>query len=185
MRSIPFLFVGAAALLLAGCSGGLPTPTPTDSSASPGDDLARCLDGDWTLDVDHLAEQLDAAVDLPGIPVAEFAVDGDGSLAFDDDGEVDGDLDVRATGELDDGTPFDVPVDADFEGRWSPGDEPGTIAIEDWTYDAEAGSGGDIELPRPMDFTDLASIDADCSGDELVLSAGSVPLEVRWLREGR
>lgn len=191
MRTIPIVVLAAAGLVLAGCSTGAPTPSgttaaPDETGATGTGDLARCLDGDWDLDVDHLADQLAAVAGLSGVPVAELAVRGDGELEFDDDDddEVDGDLDLRVTGELEDGTPFDIAVDVDFEGDWAPGDEPGTISIERWDYDVDspAGTAG-VDLPRPMDFSDLPTIRADCSDDVLVLGAGEGPLEVRWLRD--
>ncbi len=183
MRSPHTLLAGGGLLLLAlaGCTS-TPFPTPTPTSQPTASDLASCLEGTWALDVDDLETQLADSVDVPGVPVAEFSVDGDGTIGFVADGDVSGTLQVRATGTLDDGTPFDVPLDADFAGRWAVGDLPDTITIEDWSYDAETTGAGGAELPRPMDFSDLPEIEADCSGDALVLSAGTVPLEVRWTR---
>lgn len=199
MRRSPLLLVGAAALVITGCSAGSPTtpvPTPTDANVSPapGGDVAACLDGDWDLDVQHLADQFDPQEDLPGVDVADFTIDGDGELSFDgrddddddDLDELDGDIDLRATGALDDGSRFDVPIEADFEAGWAVGDEPDTIVIQDWRYDVDDDSVLEgVPLPRPMDFSDASTIRADCSDDELVLSAESVPFEVRWIRDGR
>lgn len=200
MRNIPALLVGAVALVLTGCTAGSPTPVPTPNSTdaggsgAPSGDLATCLDGDWELDVQHLVDQFDPAVDVPGVPVDDFSVDGGGELSFDirdddddDDREdLDGDIDLRVTGSLEDGARFAVPIDAEFEAYWAVGDEPDTITIEQWRYDADDDSQLDgVPLPRPMDFSDSSSIRADCSGDELLLSTGSTRSEVRWIRDDR
>jgi len=184
LRSAPLLLGGVVLAALAGCTATTPTPTGSASpSASAADGLTTCLEGSWSLDVEHLSDTVAGLVDVPGIPMQDFAVAGDGTLDFSADGDVSGALDVRATGALDDGTAFDLPLGADFGGTWSVGQEPGTIAVDDWTYDIAEGSGVDgVELPRPMDFSNLPEIEAECSDDALTLSAGSVPVEVRWVR---
>lgn len=185
LRSARLLLGGLLLATVAGCTSMTPTPTTSAApSATAADDgIAECLEGSWSLDVDHLSDTVADFVDTPGVPLQDFAVEGEGTLDFSADGDVAGSLDVRATGSLDDGRAFDMPLGADFGGTWSVGEEPGTIALEDWTYDvAEGSSLNEVELPRPMDFSNMPEIDADCSDDELTLSAGRVPLEVRWVR---
>lgn len=175
----------AALLLLAGCTA--PTGDPVDEPA--GDDGAAetpCVVGTWQLDVPDYAAQSEAFVLGLGLPIEGFAMEGAGTITFTDDGLVATDIALTTTGTIVAGetsVPLDQTSAYSGSGDWSAGSTPDTIDLANWAQVPDGDAPADPEAPVPaIDYTDIPTVQAACSANELVLQGPDAPLSARWTR---
>lgn len=174
---------GAGLLVLAGCSAvDVPPATPSASSAPDGDDASGCLTGEWRLDTDDLADQLESLVAAVG--GSDVTVDGSQESTFGQQGELSMRADLTAGATID-GSPVTRSLSAAGAGNWQWVDSAQTIRISDWTWDepgdADALGEPDAQLPL-FDPSAAGDITVHCSADELSLEAAGSPVTARFER---
>lgn len=173
----------AALLLLAGCSTAAPTGSGGDVPPDPDD---PCVVGTWYLDVADYAAQSEAFLLETGVPISDFAMDGSGTITFTTDGLVATDIDLTTTGTLVAGDVV-VPVDQQSaytgSGDWSLGAEPDTIDLANWANVPDPDVAADPDAATPaIDYTDIPTVTAACSANDLTLQGPDAPLSAHWTR---
>jgi hypothetical protein len=186
MRTISAFPVGAITLLLlAGCSAGAPS-----SSEDPGGDTvaeAPCIVGTWNLDVaDYEAQTLSYLVEL-GIPIVDYAMAGGGTITFTADGLVATDIDLTTSGTLvagDQRVPINQRSAYSGSGDWAAGADADSVDLSNWATVPDADVPVDPAAPAPpaIDYTDIPTVSAPCTDDELVLQGPDAPVAAHWTR---
>lgn len=174
----------AALLLLAGCSASGPSASGGSGGEPDADD--PCVVGTWYLDVADYAAQSEAFLTETGVPITDFAMDGSGTITFTADGLVATDIDLTTTGTLVAGD-VSVPVSQQSaytgSGDWSLGADPDTIDLANWANVPDPAVPVDPEAAAPaIDYTDIPTVSADCSANDLTLQGPDAPLSAHWTR---
>lgn len=176
----------AALLLLAGCSAPTSDPVDTPADDPDGEVETPCVVGTWQLDVADYASQSEAYVLGLGIPIEGFTMEGAGTITFTDDGLVATDIALTTTGTIVAGetsVPLDQASTYSGSGDWAVGATPDTIDLANWANLPGPDAIDDPAAPVPaIDYTDIPTVGAACSADELVLQAPDAPLSARWTR---
>lgn len=172
----------AALLLLAGCTA--PTGDPAED---PGGDVETpCVVATWQLDVADYAAQSEEFVLGLGAPIEGFAMTGAGTITFTDDGLVATDIALTTTGTIVAGetsVPLNQASAYSGSGDWAVGATPDTIDLANWANLPGPDAIDDPAAPVPaIDYTDIPTVQAACSANELVLQAPDAPLSARWTR---
>lgn len=176
----------AAVVALTGCA----TPDGADPdvpAVDPPTAVEPCVVGTWTLDVPHYAVQSEAYVLGLGLPIQDFDLTGTGTITFSADGLVATDIDLRTTGDIvaaDTTVPFDQRSVYTGSGDWATGSDPDTIDLANWATLPDPGVPPDPDAePLPaIDYTDIPTVSARCTADDLVLQAPDAPLSALWHR---
>jgi hypothetical protein len=175
----------AALLLLAGCTA--PGGDPIDEEpVQPGGADVPCVVGTWQLDVADYASQSEAFVLGLGLPIVGFAMGGAGTITFTEDGLVATDIALTTTGTIvagDTSVPLDQLSAYSGSGDWATGSSADTIDLENWANVPDPDVPVDPDAPVPaIDYTDIPTVSAACSANELVLRGPDAPLSARWTR---
>lgn len=179
------LAVGA----LAGCS----TVTGADSGSipAPGGGAADvpCIVGTWQLDVPHYGQQSEAFMVGLGIPIQGYSMSGEGTIQFTADGLVTSAVSLTQSGMYvlpDRSVPFNVPASSTSTGNWSLGDEPDVIDLSNWTTTTVVDPTVPVDPSVPsapaLDYSNLPSVNAECSADSLLIQGPDAPLAALWHR---
>ena len=181
-----FIAGAAALLLLAGCTAPGGQPTDEEPAEQPGGDETPCVVGTWQLDVADYANQSEAFVLGLGLPIVGFAMTGAGTITFTEDGLVATDIALTTTGTIvagDTSVPLDQLSAYTGSGDWATGSTAGSIDLENWANvpDPDAPVDPDAAVPA-IDYTDIPTVSAACSANELVLQGPDAPLSARWTR---
>jgi hypothetical protein len=186
MRStVPLALAASALLLLAACTAPADSPEP-DSDPAPSADQP-CIVGTWNLDAADYGAQSEEFVLGLGLPITDFAMTGDGKITFTDDGLVATEIDLTITGNIVAGGTT-VPVNQrsayTATGDWSAGSEPDTIDLENWANVPDDAVLLDPAAPPvpAIDFTDIPTVAATCTANDLVLQGPDAPLSSLWHR---
>jgi hypothetical protein len=185
MRAYAALSTAAALLILAGCSapGGDGSPDEPDT---PGGADTPCVVGTWQLDVPDYAAQSEEYVLGLGLPIEGFAMDGAGTITFTADGLVATDITLTTTGTIVAGetrVPLNQPSSYTGSGDWSAGADADTLDLANWANVPDPGVTADPDAAVPaIDYTDIPSVTAACSANDLVLQAPGAPLSALWHR---
>lgn len=182
LTAVPLLLV-ATAFALAGCTAPAETPDaePAPSAEQP------CLVGTWQLDVPDYAAQSEAFVLGLGLPIEGFAMTGAGTITFTADGLVATDIDLRTTGTIvadDTRVPLDQPSSYTGSGDWATGADPDTVDLANWANVPDPDVPFDPDAPPvpTIDYTDIPTVSAVCTADDLVLQGPGAPLSALWHR---
>jgi hypothetical protein len=185
MRTTAPIALTATALLLAGCTapGGTPDPDPD----APPTAEAPCIVGTWQLDVADYAAQSEAFVLGLGLPIEGFAMTGAGQITFTEDGLVATDIALTTTGTIvagDTSVPLNQPSAYTGSGDWSLGAEDDTIDLANWANvpDPDVPVSPDAPPVPAIDYTDIPTVTASCTANDLVLQGPDAPLSALWHR---
>lgn len=185
MRTLSTVTLAATALLLAGCtaSGGTPESDPDVPPAAD----APCIVGTWQLDVADYAAQSEAFVLGLGLPIEGFGMTGAGTIAFTADGLVATDINLTTTGTIvagDTMVPLNQPSAYSGSGDWSAGATDDTIDLANWANvpDPDVPVSPDGPPVPAIDYTDIPTVTASCSANDLVLQGPDAPLSALWHR---
>jgi len=175
---IPFAvgMAGAALLSLSACSAITTPPSPSDSPVA-----SDCIIGDWQLDVDDLAAQVETLLSV-ATPVDDLSVEGEQTLTFNDDGTLSMRADLDATAQVG-GRSLARSLKATGTGEWEWVDEGSTLQVTDWTWEPDADSepGYQSELPT-FDFADSPEVGVTCTDDSLTLEPAGAPVSGKFTR---
>lgn len=173
----------AAIAALAGCSAGTTTPDadPAPTAEDP------CIVGTWSLDVPAYAADAEAYVLGLGLPIEGFDLTGTGTITFTADGLVATDIALTTTGTIvagDTRVPLDQPSAYTGSGDWAPGSEADTIDLANWANVPDPDAPVDPSAPAvpAIDYTDIPTVSALCTDEELVLQGPDAPFSARWRR---
>jgi hypothetical protein len=177
--------LAATALLLAGCTGPGDTPEP-DPDAPPAAE-APCIVGTWQLDVADYAAQSEAFVLGLGLPIEGFGMTGAGQITFTADGLVSTDIELTTTGTIvagDTAVPLDQPSAYSGSGDWSAGSSEDTIDLANWSNvpDPDVPVSPDGPPVPAIDYTDIPTVTAACTANDLVLQGPEAPISALWHR---
>lgn len=185
MRTLGTIALAATALLLAGCTapGGTPEPDPDVPPAAD----APCIVGTWQLDVADYAAQSEAFVLGLGLPIEGFGMTGAGQITFTEDGLVSTDIELTTTGTIvagDTMVPLNQPSAYSGSGDWSVGAADDTIDLANWANvpDPDVPVSPDGPPVPAIDYTDIPTVTAACSANDLVLQGPDAPLSALWHR---
>jgi hypothetical protein len=183
MRS-RYLIATASLLLLAGCTAA--TVDPDDSPDDPTAE-APCIVGTWQLDVADYAAQSEAFVLGLGLPIADFGMTGAGTITFTADGLVATDIDLTTTGTIVAGetqVPLNQRSSYSGSGDWAAGADADTIDLKNWANLPDPEVAVDPAAPPipAIDYTDIPTVSAPCSENDLVLQGPDAPLAALWHR---
>ncbi|WP_395641086.1 hypothetical protein [Pseudolysinimonas sp.] len=182
--TVPAVTLAAAAVLaMTGCTAPAETPDadPPSSTDQP------CLVGTWQLDVADYAAQSEAFVLGLGLPIEGFAMTGAGTITFTADGLVATDIDLRTTGTIvagDTRVPLDQPSAYTGSGDWAAGAGPDTVDLANWANvpDPDVPVSPDAPPVPAIDYTDIPTVSAVCTEDDLLLQGPDAPLSALWHR---
>jgi len=179
-----YLVATASLLLLAGCTAG--TVDPGGSPEGPTTE-APCIVGTWQLDVADYASQSEAFVLGLGLPIQDFAMAGAGTITFTADGLVATDIDLTTTGTIvagDTRVPLNQGSSYSGSGDWSTGSDSDTIDLANWANFPDPDVPVDPAAPPipAIDYTDIPTVTAACSENDLVLQGPDAPLSALWHR---
>jgi hypothetical protein len=182
--TVPFT-LAVIALALAGCSATTETETPDADPAPSAEE--PCVVGTWNLDVPDYAAQSESYVLGLGLPIEGFGLTGGGTITFTADGLVATDIDLRITGTIvagDTRVPIDQGSTYTGSGDWATGAESDTIDLANWANVPDPDVPVDPDAPSvpAIDYTDIPTVTAMCSADDLVLQAPGAPLAAHWTR---
>ena len=185
MRAIPPLALLAITVALAGCAAPTPTEQPGTDPAPAADQ--PCVVGTWDLDVADYAAQSEAFVLGLGLPIEGFALTGAGTITFTADGLVATDVDLRTTGTIvagDARVPLDQPSAYTGSGDWATGSDPDTLDLANWSNvpDPDVPVDPDAPAAPTIDYTDIPTVTALCTAEDLVLQGPDAPLSALWHR---
>lgn len=177
---------GAALLVaLAGCSA---EPTPQEPANPESGGQQPCQVGYWLLDVPDYRSQSEAYMVGLGIPLEEYTMTGDGNLDIGADGFIAGVISLDSSGVFvaeDRRAPFETHSSSTFSGNWELGADASTIDLSNWVTVPDPAV--EVEPGDPpvsaLDFTDIPSVSAECTGDTLRLQVPDAPLSVLFHRE--
>ncbi len=184
----PLILALFATMTLSGCASATnPDRDGSDDKSSPRE--APCIVGTWNLDVSDYEAQSADFVNDRGLPIADFALDGAGTIQFTSDGLVSTDIDLTTTGTIvagDTRVPLNTPSAYTATGNWSTGSDPASLDLKNWATVPGGGSEAASETSTipAIDYTDIPTVTANCSAEELVLQAPGAPLSARWTRGG-
>jgi hypothetical protein len=183
----PVLLVAALATMsLGGCAPESdPDRDPVDEGSSG--EQQPCIVGTWKLDVADYGNQSEAYVLGLGLPIVDFAMDGDGTIQFTADGLVSTGIDLTTTGTIvagDTQVPLNSRSGYTATGDWSPGDDLDSIDLANWSNVPDPSIPVDPAAPPvpAIDYTDVDAVMAFCTEEFLVLQAPGTPLSARWTR---
>jgi hypothetical protein len=177
----------ASTLALTGCAAA----TGADSDLPEADAVPTaehpCVVGTWTLDVADYAAQSEAYVLGLGLPIENFDLTGAGTITFTADGLVATDIDLRTTGDIvaaDMRVPLDQRSVYTGSGDWATGSEAETIDLANWANLPDPGLPADPDAPPlpTIDYTDIPTVTALCTDEDLVLQGPDAPLSALWHR---
>jgi hypothetical protein len=185
MRITGTIALAATALLLASCTapGGTPEPDPEVPPAAD----EPCIVGTWQLDVaDYAAQSEDFVLGL-GLPIEDFAMTGAGEITFTADGLVATDIALTTTGTIvagDTRVPVNQPSAYTGSGDWAAGTDPDTIDLSNWANvpDPDVATSPDAPPVPAIDYTDIPTVTASCTANDLVLQGPDAPLSALWHR---
>ncbi len=168
---------GLTLISISACSAPAP-PSPTDSGTASDSD---CIIGDWQLDVENLATQVEALLSA-ATPVDDLDVEGEQSLTFDADGTLSMRADLDATAEVD-GRSLARALNATGTGEWEWVDEGSSLEVTGWSWEADPDSeaGDQTQLPT-FDFADSPVVSVTCSDDSLQLEPDGAPVSGSFTR---
>jgi hypothetical protein len=180
-----FLVAAMSAVLISGCSAADPA-SPPGASEEPVAEVP-CVVGTWNLDVPDYQVQSLAYLESLGIPIIDYAMTGGGTITFTADGLVATDIDITTSGTLvagDQRIPMNQRSAYSGSGDWEAGTEPEAIDLSNWTNVLDADVPVDPDAPGApaIDYTDIPTVSAVCSGDELILQGPDAPLSAHWTR---
>jgi hypothetical protein len=185
MRTLGTIALAATALLLASCTapGGTPEPDPEVPPAAD----EPCIVGTWQLDVADYAAQSEAFVLGLGLPIEDFGMTGAGEITFTADGLVATDIALTTTGTIvagDTRVPVNQPSAYTGSGDWAAGTDPDTIDLSDWANvpDPDVATSPDAPPVPAIDYTDIPTVTASCTANDLVLQGPDAPLSALWHR---
>ena len=188
MRSPTALIpLAMTAALLSACAATPPPVSEPEPAAAAGS--TPCIVGDWRLDVDDYAAQAEAYLLGLGLPIEDFAMQGEGSIRFTADGLVAADIALTTTGTIvagDTSVPVEERSEYTASGDWSQSDDDTTLDLANWSTvpdPALGGSDGDGSFAVPtIDYTDMPAVTAECSTDTLLLQGPGAPMHALWRR---
>ena len=171
-------FAGATLISLSACSAIPTAPSPSDSGTASASD---CILGDWQLDVDDLAAQVETLLSA-ATPVDDLDVEGEQSLTFNEDGTLSMRADLDATAEVN-GRSLARTLNATGTGEWEWTEQGSSITVTDWAWEADPDSepGDETELPM-FDFADSPDVGVTCSDDSLTLEPDGAPVTGSFTR---
>jgi hypothetical protein len=179
---VPVALAATALFVFAGCTvpGGT-EPDPAPSAEAP------CIVGTWQLDVADYAAQSEAYVLGLGLPIEGFAMTGAGEITFTADGLVATDIDLTTTGTIvagDTRVPINQPSAYTGSGDWATGTDADTIDLTNWANVPDPSVPVDHDAPPipAIDYTDVPTVAAACSANDLVLQGPDAPLSALWHR---
>jgi hypothetical protein len=185
MRITGTIALAATALLLASCTapGGTPEPDPEVPPAAD----EPCIVGTWQLDVADYAAQSEEFVLGLGLPIEDFAMTGAGEITFTADGLVATDIALTTTGTIvagDTRVPVNQPSAYTGSGDWAAGTDPDTIDLSNWANvpDPDVATSPDAPPVPAIDYTDIPTVTASCTANDLVLQGPDAPLSALWHR---
>ncbi len=179
------VLAGIAAMTLSGCGASPSAESEDDRDGNRAD--APCVVGTWTLDVDdYEASSIGYFASLP-LPIQDFQMDGDGMIKFIEDGLVASEINLRMTGLMVFGevsVPFDIPSSYAGNGDWETGTSPNTIDFANWSNTAGSSDSADPSAPPvpAIDYSNLPSVNVQCSADTLRIQAPEAPFASVWHR---
>jgi hypothetical protein len=169
-------FAGVTLLTLSACS-----VVPTSPSASDGPATEDCITGEWQLDVEDLASQVETLLSAT-TSVDDIDVEGEQSLTINDDGTLSMRADLDATAEVD-GRSLARTLNATGTGQWAWVEEGSSVTVTEWSWEADPDSepGDEDELPT-FDFADAPEVGVTCSDDTLQLKPEGAPVTGSFTR---
>ncbi len=175
-----------AAASLAGCAPE-PVPVPEPADDVPSSQQDPCLVGTWNLDVADYGFQAEEYVLGLGLPIADFAMDGAGTIQFTASGLVSTDIDLTTTGTIvagDTRVPLNTRSGYTATGDWSEGEDLDSIDLANWSNVPDPSIPVDPAAPPipAIDYTGIDAVMAFCTETFLVLQAPGAPLSARWTR---
>ncbi|MBX3088075.1 MAG: hypothetical protein KF742_06265 [Cryobacterium sp.] len=179
------ILVGIAALTLSGC-GVSPSPDSEDDR-NEGNADAPCVVGTWDLDVaEYEASSIGYFASL-GLPIQDFAMEGEGTIRFVEEGLVASEIGLRMTGSIVAGevsVPFDTPSSYQGSGDWATGTSPDTIDFSNWATVPGSSESGDPLAPSvpTIDYSSMPSVNVQCTADTLRIQAPEAPFASVWHR---
>ena len=181
--TVPFALV--AILALAGCSAATETENPADDPAPAGEE--PCVVGTWNLDVADYAAQSEEFVLGLGLPIEGFGMTGAGKITFTADGLVATDIALTTTGTIVAGetrVPLNQLSAYTGSGDWSTGGGADTIDLANWANVPDPEVPVDPSAPAvpAIDYTDIPTVTALCSAEDLVLQGPDAPISALWHR---
>jgi hypothetical protein len=185
MRTLGTIALAATALLLTSCTapGGTPEPDPEVPPAAD----EPCIVGTWQLDVADYAAQSEEFVLGLGLPIEDFAMTGAGEITFTADGLVATDIALTTTGTIvagDTRVPINQQSAYTGSGDWAAGTDPDTIDLSNWANvpDPDVATSPDAPPVPAIDYTDIPTVTASCTANDLVLQGPDAPLSALWHR---
>lgn len=186
---VPIATLLLAAGVLAGCAAEpSPAPDAPETEPDPGPVAETpCVVGEWQLDVADYGAQSEAYVLGLGLPIEGFAMTGGGTIQFTADGLVATDIDLTITGTIVAGettVPLNQRSSYTATGDWSQPADDSTLDLANWANVPDPAVPTDPAAPPipAIDYTDVPSVTAECSGDTLLLQGPGAPLSALWHR---
>lgn len=202
--ALPFLLL----LVLSACTpaGGEPDPDGGGATSDPAEEgeagpvLSSCVDGDWTADLDDLAQQLGASLAGTGMNVIaatasgsqEVSIGGEGIIGYASDATYDVAIDMGngLTMTVTQNHIGTMGADWAWDGSADPSDTRGTMLFEN--FDGSGYSirnttdinGQSSESTIPLDEAGYGNVPmlVTCDGDTMTTQAQGAPFTTTWHR---